>query len=229
MASVERIHEHVARFLSGEWSLASSEHTDALWDDLCGVSEWTPQLSLYGQLDALQALAGSPTTHQGLLEIEEPTVITGDLIVEGNLECHSHTLVLGSVRCTGYVYSGVHDSLIVAGDVAAAGLEALRSNWHVGGSMTAETTWLSSYGTLSLRGALRTRLLVVQQSFEILGTPVIETGTRIDTDYLPKDADARARLNAVITIDDCLDGDGEFDSFALLRHVAAGKQIFRDR
>ncbi len=153
--------------------------------------------------------------------------MVGDLIVDGDLECLSHTLVLGSVRCTGYVYSGIHDCLIVAGDLEGRALEALRSYWVIGGSIRAETTWLSTYGSLNQRGSIRTRLLVVQQYFGLLRDEDIVADARIETDYLPRDEAARRRLAEVIDVEGLLDSDGQFDSWELLRRVARGERVFR--
>ncbi|MBL8945502.1 MAG: hypothetical protein JNK45_20230 [Myxococcales bacterium] len=117
--------------------------------------------------------------------------------------------------------------MIVTGDLTAAGLEAQRSYWLIVGATTATTTWLSTYGTASFTGPLRTRLLVLQMYFEVRDPVELHAETRIDTDYLPKDPAARARLAEVIDVDGCLDADGEFDSFALLRRVARGERVFR--
>jgi len=75
--------------------------------------------------------------------------------------------------------------MIVTGDLTAAGLEAQRSYWLIVGATTATTTWLSTYGTASFTGPLRTRLLVLQMYFEVRDPVELHAETRIDTDYLP--------------------------------------------
>jgi hypothetical protein len=188
--------------------------------------EWDART--FAALDALHGTRRVARTERGVLKIERPTVIPGDLVVEGDLECLSHTLVVGDVRCTGYVFSGIHDCLIVAGDLTARALEAQRSYWIVGGSIEAETIWLSTYGSLHQRGEIRARLLMLQMYFELQHDVGVHAGTRIETDYLPDDEAARARLREAIDVEGLLDPDGDFDSWALLRRVARGERVFRD-
>ena len=181
----------------------------------------------------LEALANTAVSERvdrhehGLVELDGETVVTGDLVIEGDLELNGHLLVLGSLRCSGFVFTGIHCCLVVKGDVTARAVEALRSYWLVGGSITSETAWLSTYGFLMLGGELRTQLLVVQQYFELRDDPAIVARMRIDTDYLSKDLAAKARLDEVLLTSEMLDDDGDFDSWALLRKMSRGDRVFR--
>lgn len=212
-----RLEATVARCASGEVA------PETLWDVLCDPDNW--DLETLGALETLSRSA--PRSERGLVKLEKPTVVLGDLVVDGDLECLSHTLVLGNLHCKGYLYSGIHGCLIVGGDLTARSLEATRSYWLVGGSLEAETMWLSTYGFLLQRGELRTRLLMLQMSFELRNDVGIHAATRIETEYLPEDEPARTRLREVLAIDDLLDTDGDFDSWTLLRRVARGERVFR--
>jgi len=226
MAAADRLDQTVARFLAGELSLDSEQAAGVLWDVLMDPGEWDART--FAALDALHGAARVARTERGVLKIERSTVIPGDLVIDGDLECLSHTLVVGDVRCTGYVFSGIHDCLIVAGDLTARALEAQRSYWLVCGSIEAETIWLSTYGSLCQRGEIRARLLMLQMYFELQHDVGVHAGTRIETDYLPDDEVARARLREAIDVEGLLDPDGDFDSWALLHCVARGERVFRD-
>jgi hypothetical protein len=117
--------------------------------------------------------------------------------------------------------------LVVTGDLEGRALEALRSYWLIGGNIAAETAWLSTYGLLFQRGDLRTRLLVLQQHFEVRHTRSVEAATRIETDYLPKDAAAQAKLAELLQIEGLTGEDGQLDSWALLDAVSRGEPVFR--
>jgi hypothetical protein len=177
-------------------------------------------------LDEVARFEPIDRTERGLVKIDDATVVTGDLIIEGDLEMNGRLVVLGSLRCTGFVFTGIHCSLVVRGDVSARAVEAMRSYWLIGGSISAETAWLSTYGFLKLGGELRARLLVVQMYFD-LGDAKVAAETRIDTDYLPKDAAARARLDAVLDTRELVDDEGDFDNWALLRAMSKGTNVFR--
>jgi hypothetical protein len=181
-------------------------------------------LELFGQVARFEPIDRS---ERGLVKLDDATVVTGDLIIDGDLEMNGRLVVLGSLRCTGFVFTGIHCSLVVRGDVSARAVEAMRSYWLIGGSITTETAWLSTYGFLKLGGELRARLLVAQQYFDLDGAPNIVTETRIDTDYLPKDAAARAKLDAVLDTTGLVDNEGDFDNWALLRAMSKGANVFR--
>jgi hypothetical protein len=165
-------------------------------------------------------------TERGLVKLDGSTVVTGDFVIDGDLEMNGHLVVLGSLRCTGFLFTGIHCCLVVRGDVAARAVEALRSYWLIGGSITTDTAWFSTYGFLKLRGTLHTRLLVVQQYFD-LGDPAVVAEVRIDTDYLPKDPAARAKLDSILDTRDLVDNEGDFDSWALLRKSSRGENVFK--
>jgi hypothetical protein len=135
--------------------------------------------------------------------------------------------VIGSLECTDYVYTGIHSCLVVRKNFAARAVDVLRSYWLIGGDVTVESAWLSTYGFLKLRGTMRTRLLVVQQNFELCDEPTIEATIRVDTEYLPKDPASRAALDAALVTDELLDPERDIDSWALLRAVGRGKTVFR--
>jgi hypothetical protein len=224
MADLEDV---VARCLSGALPPGSPETTEALIDALTDPDDWEPEG--FAVLDRLRLAAGAPRTEHGVVRFERPTVIFGDLVVDGDLECLSHTVVLGDVRCSGYLYSGIHDCVIIAGDLEARSLEALRSYWVIGGSITAETIWLSTYGFLQQRGAVRTRLLMLEMYFELRNEEGVEAETRISTDYLPDDPVALARLQEVVDTGALLGDDGTLESWQLLKRVARGEPVFRAR
>lgn len=226
MGTSDRLDQIVARFVAGELALTSEQAAGLLWNELMDPGEWGAKT--LGAIDALRALPRTERAERGVLKIERPTVIPGDLVIDGDLECLSHTLVVGDVRCTGYVLSGIHDCLIVGGDVAARALEAQRSYWLVGGSLEAETIWFSTYGSLCQRGEVRARLLMLQMYFELQHDTGIHADTRIETDYLPDDAAALERLRATIDVDGLLDANGDVDSWALMRRVARGERVFRE-
>lgn len=215
----------VGRVLSGVLPPGSPEATDALIDALTDPDDWDSEG--FAVLDRLRAVAGVPRIEHGVVRFEKPTVVYGDLVVDGDLECLCHTVVLGDVRCSGYLYSGIHDCLIVAGDLEARSLEALRSYWAIAGSITAETIWLSTYGALQQRGRVRTRLLMLEMYFELRNEEGVEAETRISTDYLPDDPVARARLEEVLDTRILLGDDGTFQSWELLKRVARGVPVFR--
>ncbi len=220
-----RIDALIDRMLAGELELGSSTGAEALLDLVYDPDDWCPEL--LAALARLAPLRRPPDRRAGLVQFERPTVIAGDLLVDGDLECLSHTLVLGDLRCTGYVFTGIHDCLCVTGDLAAAALEAQRSYWFIGGATSATTTWLSTYGTAAFTGPVRTRLLVLQMFAELVAPVELHVETRIDTDYLPDDPAARARLAEAIDVDTCLDEDGQLDSCELTRRVARGLPVFR--
>ena len=217
----------VARCLAGELAQGSEAATQALWDVLCDPDDWED--ATFASIEALRRWATGPRTERGLVRFTTPTVVYGDLIVEGDLECTCHVLVLGHLRCTGFVFTEIHDCLIVAGDLEARALEALRSYWVVAGDVRADTLWLSTYGFLHQRGAVHTQLLVLQQYFELRNDVGIHATTRIETDYLPDDPAAKARLREVLDVEPLLDDTGELDSWALLRAVSRGDQVLRAR
>ncbi len=114
---VQKIQKAVARCVSAELPRGSEQEADALWDVLADPGEWTPEM--FGALEALAGLDG-PRTETGVVKFTRPTVLLGDLVVDGDIECMTHTLVAGNVSCTGYLISGIH-----AGAMDDAGREAL--------------------------------------------------------------------------------------------------------
>lgn len=219
----------VARCIAGELVLGSDTATESLIDAISDPDDWDLE-ELRATLAPLAAHAAT-RNESGTLAFEDGAVVIGDLVIDGNLECNAHTLVVGNVRCSGYVYTGIHCCLVVTGDVDARGIDALRSYWSIGGSVRAETAWFSTYGFLEQGGELRARLVVAEQYFELKCPERVVAGTRIDTEYLPKDAEASRRLAEVIDVDGMVhenaDGEKQFDRWELLRRVARGTPVFR--
>jgi hypothetical protein len=220
-----RLDAVVARVVSGELPIRTDNTASAMWDVLCDPDDWNLD-ELFGALAPLDALSPGPRREKGLVRLDQTTVVWGDLVVDGDLEVLSHTLVLGDVRCTGYIYSGIHDCFIVAGDVKARAIEALRSYWLVDGSIDTQTAWLATYGFLNQRSTLRARLLVLEMYFELQHDEVVAE-TRIETDYLPNDEAARTTLARVIDLEGLIDDKHVVDTWELLRRVARGKPVFR--
>jgi hypothetical protein len=163
----------------------------------------------------------------GLVKLDMQTVVTGDFVIDGDLELNGHLLVLGSLRCTGFMFTGIHSCLVVRGDVTARAVEAWQSYWLINGSITTETAWLSNEGFLMLGGELHARLLVVEMYFDLVNDPVVTAKTRIDTEYLREDEKAQQQLRAVLDTSKLRDPNWEFDSWALLRAMSRGDTVFR--
>ena len=215
----------VASCVAGTRVLGTDEATEALIDAVSDPDDWELD-ELRATLAPLAAHA-TPRSETGTVAFEEGTVVIGDLVVDGNLECNAHTLVVGNLRCSGYLYTGIHCCLIVTGDVDAAAIDALRSYWSIGGSIRAESAWFSTYGFLEQGGELRARLVVAEQYFELKRAERVSAGTRIDTNHLPDDPDASRRLAEVIDVEAMLDDKQQFDRWELLRRIARGAPVFR--
>jgi hypothetical protein len=201
--------------------LTLEEIVDTYWD----CDDWNDDT-----LDLLAAsrVPGFVRHETGVVRFEEPTIVAGDLVVDGDLECLSHSFVLGNLTCTGYVYSGIHDSVVVCGDVTARAIDALRSYWLVGGTLTATTAWYSMYGRLHGFGELRAGLLVLEK-FDLLGPVAVHATTRIETEGLDRDPAALAALAEVVDLDRIRDAEGNVSSWELLRLVARGELELRRR
>lgn len=61
---------------------------------------------------------------------------------------------------------------------------------------------------------------------DLRGKGPVRAKTRIETDYLPDDDAAKARLRKVLDVEPLLDDEGDVDSFELLRRVARQKPVF---
>src|SRR4051794_22111456 len=105
--SQQKLDAVVARCVSGELAPDTDATTEALWDVLSDPDDWDDPM--FASLDTLRRWAAMPRTETGTVKLTEPTVFYGDLVVEGDLECTSPVMVLGDLRCTGFVFSGIHD------------------------------------------------------------------------------------------------------------------------
>ncbi|MGH1339589.1 MAG: hypothetical protein ACRBFS_25955 [Aureispira sp.] len=138
-----------------------TEENNADWGNLVA-------LAIYLFQETLQAQKGTPTSIAGDYVIDSSTVITGDLVVEGNLstkylEGHAiGLLVLGDLTIKGS-YNFSDGSLIVLGDVFIEGAFNEGSDWSltvIGGNCQANR-FVKSSGELLVQGKTISPLIYV--------------------------------------------------------------------
>lgn len=206
-------------------AMDTPEAADLFWSTFFDP-EW--ELSDLEAIETLRARAGGPRQASGLLSIERATVISGDLIVAGDLDVNGHTLVLGDLRCSGYLFTGIHTCLIVTGAVEARAINALRSYWLVGGPIAAPLIWLGTYGMVLHRAAMRARLLVEEMELERHeDSGPVQAETRIVSDYVTDDEAALAQLAALLVPEAYRNDEGDVDAWELLRWASKGREVFK--
>ena len=220
--------------LANKTPFDSSEAKEAINQILCDPDDgWDD--SIFPLLHALKQRGGPGSLHTGLYRTPDhiDTIIEGDLHIDGDFECSCHTFVTGNLTCSGYLYSGIHCNLVVAGDIRARAIDAWQSYWLVGGSITADSMWFSSDGFVHHHDRINARLLVLEQGAYLVNDAGVKATTRIESDYLPNDEEAEVTLRATIIPDvyESLlykDGEfqGQFDQWEMLRRLSRGDAVF---
>jgi len=134
----------------------------------CGFKNWSEAASMVDRLDpdarlvlalALRVVPAGPRVKATTLRSEKPTIVLGDLEVDGEIAVSGEWIVTGSVACDCYV-DGEATSMSIGGDLDARYVYSEGQLWTAG-NLNAKLVWADlQSGDLVVKQTLKTDVLV---------------------------------------------------------------------